>query len=151
MTRPPLCPEAKNLGEALRILRHSRNLTLRELGALCGKMPANLSRHENGSLLPRYDSLLRIMEALDLPMTALLETQQHLCDLDGTAPGKYAKEEKREEPPEPATMSRETALRLAQEAGKAVAHCCLAFLEFQAGGWSDTKVIANGRQEGGRR
>ena len=32
-------------------------------------------------------------------------------------------------------VSRENALRLAQEAGKAVAHVALAFMELQAGGW----------------
>jgi hypothetical protein len=32
-------------------------------------------------------------------------------------------------------VPRKAALRLAQEAGKAVAHCCLAFMELQAGGW----------------
>ena len=34
-----------------------------------------------------------------------------------------------------AGMPRQAALRLAQEAGKAVAHCCLAFMEVAVGGW----------------
>jgi hypothetical protein len=38
-----------------------------------------------------------------------------------------------------ARIPRTRALRLAQEAGKAVAHCCLAFMELQAGGWEDTR------------
>jgi transcriptional regulator with XRE-family HTH domain len=149
MTLPVRGNEAKNLGAALRILRRSAKLNLKELGERIGMTGPRLSLHENGRVLARYDTVVRIMAALDMPMTALLETQQSLCDLEGVAPGKYV--QAIEEPDESPAFTRETALRLAQEAGKAVAHCCLAFLEFQAGGWSDTKVIANGRQEGGRR
>jgi hypothetical protein len=37
--------------------------------------------------------------------------------------------------PQPApTTSHQAAVRLAQECGKAVAHCCLAFMELQAAG-----------------
>jgi hypothetical protein len=47
--------------------------------------------------------------------------------------------------PQPqAGMSRQAALRLAQEAGKAVAHCCLAFMEIQAGGWPLPSVAGAG-------
>ncbi len=53
--------------------------------------------------------------------------------------------------PQPqAGMSRQAAPRLAQEAGKAVAHCCLAFMEIQAGGWRLPSGTGNGRSHAGR-
>jgi hypothetical protein len=52
--------------------------------------------------------------------------------------------------PPPATPHK-AAVRLAQECGKAVAHCCLAFLELQAAGWHDTEPTTNGQARKGAR
>jgi hypothetical protein len=40
-------------------------------------------------------------------------------------------------PPDDRAEQRKAALPLAQECGRAVAHCCLAFMELQAGGWEE--------------
>jgi transcriptional regulator with XRE-family HTH domain len=146
--------KGQSLGLALLVLRRSRGLTLQQVSALSDIRCPNLSRYETGHTLPRYDNLLRIMGAMDLPMTALDRAQQVLDDLMGKGKcGRYVRDngaappEKR--PPSLLTpapsrlpppdgipeLPRRAALRLAQEAGKAVAHCCLAFLELQAGGW----------------
>jgi transcriptional regulator with XRE-family HTH domain len=127
--------ESRSLGLAL-MVRRSRRLTLRQLSAMSGATPSNLSCYESGKQMPQLDSLTRIMRAMDLPLGAV-ERAQRLVEratgrntapqdpADGTLPpenGGYA-------------PTRQDALRLAQEAGKAVAHVVLAFMELQAGGW----------------
>jgi transcriptional regulator with XRE-family HTH domain len=146
--------KGQSLGLALLVLRRSRGLTLQQVSALSDIRRPNLSRYETGHTLPRYDNLLRIMGAMDLPMTALDRAQQVLDDLMGKGNrGRYVRDSSaalpEERPPSLLTpapsrlpppggipeLPRRAALRLAQETGKAVAHCCLAFLELQAGGW----------------
>jgi transcriptional regulator with XRE-family HTH domain len=131
--------EAKSLGLALMVLRRSRGLTIMQLSEASDSTRAMLSRYETGHCLPRQDTLRRVTEAMGLPLAALYRTQQ-LIDIatrrTGPSPADGAL------PPEdPAIyvvrVPRKTALKLAQEAGKAVAHCCLAFMEFQAGGWEE--------------
>jgi hypothetical protein len=72
-------------------------------------------------------ALSRILEALDLPPEAINLAQEFARRpvSDGTLP------------PDDRAEQRKAALRLAQECGRAVAHCCLAFMELQAGGWQE--------------
>ncbi|HVT19668.1 MAG TPA: hypothetical protein VHQ90_26225 [Thermoanaerobaculia bacterium] len=76
---------------------------------------------------PREGALNRILEALDLPLEAIDRAQEFARHpvSDGTLP------------PDDRAEQRKAALRLAHECGRAVAHCCLAFIELQAGGWEE--------------
>jgi transcriptional regulator with XRE-family HTH domain len=125
------------LGFTLMLFRRSRSLTIHELCGLSGVSPASLSRYETGHTAPKHEDLLRLMRVLKIPMGALDRAQElvgeamckpHRCEEDDG-------DEPAESPGPPPEVQRKAALRLAQEAGKAVAHCCLAFLELQAGGW----------------
>jgi hypothetical protein len=70
-------------------------------------------------------------------MADLYHAQQSTAHLVG---GEAAEEDGTLPPDTRAPLvARKDALRLAQEAGKAVAHCCLAFMELQAGGWEDAR------------
>jgi transcriptional regulator with XRE-family HTH domain len=114
------------LGQALAILRISRGMNRGELGRLASVTASQLSTYERGHCRPREETLSRILAALDLPPEAINRAQdfarQPLGE-DGTLP------------PDDRGEQRKAALRLAQECGRAVAHCCLAFMELQAGGW----------------
>jgi transcriptional regulator with XRE-family HTH domain len=125
--------DARIIGLALRRLRWDAGLTLAQLSEASGSTPSNLSRYEQGHQMPRVDTLHRIVAGLDLTMADLYRAQQSTAHL----PGGEVSEEDGTLPPDTRAplVSRKDALRLAQEAGKAVAHCCLAFMELQAGGW----------------
>jgi len=144
--------EAHTIGLALMFLRRDAGLTLRQLSAATGSTPANLSRYEKGRQMPRLDTLRRVVGALGSTMADLLRAQETVMHL----PEEIASDEDGTLPPDTRTpqpqagMSRQAALRLAQEAGKAVAHCCLAFMEIQAGGWRLPSGAGNGRAHPGR-
>jgi transcriptional regulator with XRE-family HTH domain len=115
-------------------------MTLRQLSAASGATASNLSRYEQGHTMPRLDTLHRVVAGLGLTIADLHRAQQTVAHLpekaeNGTLPPDTGTPQAR--------TGRQAALRLAQEAGKAVAHCCLAFMEIQAGGWP-------GRLPGGR-
>src|ERR1700730_12427199 len=113
-------------GQALAILRVSRGLSRKQLAQAARVTPPALCQYERGQQTPREETLSRILEALGLPLEAIDRAQdfarQPLGE-DGTLP-----------PDELPAMTRQTALRLAQEVGKAFAHVTLAFLEVKAGG-----------------
>lgn len=132
------------VGLALLMLRRDAGMTLAQLSEVSGSTPANLSRYETGRQMPRLDTLHRIVAGLGLTLPDLYRAQQTVTHLpekpeDGTLPPEDRVPQSR------AGMGRQAALRLAQEAGKAVAHCCLAFMEIQAGGWPLPSRIGNGR------
>jgi transcriptional regulator with XRE-family HTH domain len=124
-------------------------MTLHQLSDASGSTPSSLSRYGQGRQMPRLDTLHRIVAGLGLTMPDLYRAQQTVTHLpekaeDGTLPPDTRA-------PQPqARMGRQAALRLAQEAGKAVAHCCLAFMEIQAGGWRLPSRTGNGRAHPGR-
>src|SRR5262249_14932149 len=110
-----------------------------------GQPVVALNRYEDGDSLPRTETLRRIVEATGATMMDLYRAQQRSIDhggKDGTLPP-----DTRTPPP---AAPHKAAVRLAQECGKAVAHCCLAFLELQVGGWHDTDATGTAGQEGGR-
>jgi transcriptional regulator with XRE-family HTH domain len=129
--------DARLIGLALRRLRKAAGFTLHQLSDASGSTPSTLSRYERGHQMPRLDTLRRIVAALDLTMADLYSAQQSVTHLVGGEPG----EKDGTLPPDTRAplVTRQAALHLAQEAGKAVAHCCLAFMELQAGGWEDAR------------
>jgi transcriptional regulator with XRE-family HTH domain len=124
--------EARSLGTAILMLRRARGLTPRAIWEASGIGRGNLSRYELGRSVPRLSTLRRIVEAMGVSMGDLYRAQyqaqvrEELTGKDGAA-----------------QPDRAAAVRLAQECGKAVAHCCLAFMELQAGGW-ERERDANG-------
>lgn len=129
--------ETRAVGLALLMLRRDAGMTLCQLSAASGATASNLSRYEQGHTMPRLDTLRRVVAALGLTMPDLYRTQQTVTHLpdgkaeDGTLPPDTRAPQ--------AGTGRLAAVRLAQEAGRAVAHCCLAFMELQAGGWEEAR------------
>jgi transcriptional regulator with XRE-family HTH domain len=147
MSRRKNTEEAHTVGLALLMLRRDAGMTLAQLSEASGSTPANLSRYEQGRQMPRLDTLHRIVGGLGLTMADLYRAQQTVTHLpekaeDGTLPPDTRTPQ--------AGASRQTALPLAHEAGKAVAHCCLAFMEIQAGGWRLPSRAGNGHAHAGR-
>ena len=110
--------ETEQVGRALTFLRLSHRLTQVEIADRAGVSRARLSEYMRGKSMPRYESLSRVLKAMGVTM-ADLDRAKDMTDT--------------REPLDP-TEAHTAAVRLAQECGKAVAHCCLAFLELQAGG-----------------
>jgi len=46
--------------------RTSKNMSVRDLAEATGINPSNLSRIENGSIIPKIDTLEKICKALDM-------------------------------------------------------------------------------------
>lgn len=108
---------------------------------------AALNRYEQGQSLPRTESLRRVVEAMGATMLDLYRAQQGASDNGGRIEDGTLPPDTRTPPPTP---PHEAAVRLAQECGKAVAHCALAFMELQAGGWHNTEATTTAGEEGGR-
>ncbi|HLX10538.1 MAG TPA: helix-turn-helix transcriptional regulator [Thermoanaerobaculia bacterium] len=127
--------EAQTVGLAILRLRRGAGMTLRQLAAAAAPTTvASLSRYEQGHSLPRVAILQRIVAAMGSTMADLYRAQHGAGECgtnveDGTLPP----DTRTAQPP---PSSHRAAVRLAQECGKAVAHCCLAFMELQAGGQS---------------
>jgi transcriptional regulator with XRE-family HTH domain len=65
-----------NLGISLTILRAVRGLTQQELGQLAGVRAPSLSDYELGKMVPGLRTLKLLLGAMDLPLSALEETEQ---------------------------------------------------------------------------
>ena len=131
--------EAEIVGRALLAARRASGMTLRQLAAESGITLTSICRYEHGELQPRARNLRRVVEALGLTMADFYRAQRQAEEQgqDGTLPP-----DARTLPAETPPGTHKAALRLAQECGKAVAHCCLAFIELQAGGWDRTPMGA---------
>lgn len=133
---------ARETGLALMLLRRSRGLSLHQLSQATGVAPCRLSNYETGRSMPRSDDTMQsILHALGLTAAALSGARCLVSEarrLTGEVTDGEQEDGDGSLPPDTRPhISRKDALRLAQEAGKAVAHCCLAFMELQAGGWPD--------------
>ena len=117
--------EARLLGKALAALRLSRGLTQKEVAGRAGLTTQRICKAERGYGYPRHSNLKRILAGLGVTFAALHRAQDLVQDPMGEDDASDSTSEE----------AHRAAVRLAQEAGKAVAHCCLAFMELQAGGW----------------
>ncbi len=123
--------EAQLIGLAILKLRRESGITLRQLAAQAGCTSTALTQYEQGSRQPSAPTLQRIVAAMGFTLTDLYRAQQSTAGQggppeDGTLPPDTRT---------PPARSHKDTLRLAQECGKAVAHCCLAFMELQSGTW----------------
>lgn len=65
------------VGEKIRHYRKEKNLTQKQLAALCG-LSENVVRHyENGYRNPKIETIQKIAAALDVPVTELLDKDFH--------------------------------------------------------------------------
>jgi transcriptional regulator with XRE-family HTH domain len=62
--RPPAETFFSQVGIALKVFRERAGLSAAELARRCGMGKSQLSKYENGSELPRIESLARILDAL---------------------------------------------------------------------------------------
>jgi transcriptional regulator with XRE-family HTH domain len=88
--------KAISLGRALVALRKSVGLTLKELSAACGVTASNLSHYEIGRQRPRYDTLQRILGAMEVPSAALHQAERQV---EGAPASPYPKPERPDEQP----------------------------------------------------
>ncbi len=138
--------EAQLVGLAILRLRRDTGMTLRQLAAQVGCTSTALARYEQGIRQPCARTLGRIVAAMGLTLTDLYRAQQRPAGQEGPPEDGTLPPDTRE--PDtlpldtraldirtPPARSHKDILRLAQECGKAVAHCCLAFMDLQTGSW----------------
>jgi transcriptional regulator with XRE-family HTH domain len=121
--------EAKLLGKALAALRVSRGMTQRRVAELSGLNPQQICKAERGQFYPRHSNLKRILAGISVTFAALHRAQELVADPMGEVA------EEIDAPDFTPEEAHQAAVRLAQEADKAVAHCCLSFMEMGARGW----------------
>ena len=61
------------VGERIRLVRQSRDMTQRELGKRSGIAEPTIRRYEIGKLKPKYETLLKLSKALDCNVQFLLD------------------------------------------------------------------------------
>jgi len=128
--------EARILGTALAALRVSRGMTQRQVAELAGLTPQQVCKIERGNSYPRQSILKSVLAGMGVTFAALHRAQELVQDPMGEVA------EPIDAPDFTPEEAHQAALRLAQEAGKAVAHCCLSFMEMGARGW---RLSGNGR------
>ena len=69
------------LGEAVRRIRKERELTQDELHAASGVHRNHISALERGALNPSYRTILRVADALDVPLSKLVAMSEELDKL----------------------------------------------------------------------
>ncbi len=134
--------EAKTMGQALATLRRSRGLTQRELAQKAGLACPQISRIERGFRYPRQAHLKRLLQAMGVSFAALHRAQELVEDPMGE------QDTAMDAPDFTPEETHQAAVKLAQEAGKAVAHCCLAFMELTSGGWRRSATRSRPRHAG---
>jgi transcriptional regulator with XRE-family HTH domain len=146
MSRAKKCAEeieeAKLLGKALAALRVSRGMTQRQVAELSGLNPQRICKVERAKFYPRHSNLKRILAGMGVTFAALHRAQELVADPMGEVA------EPMDAPDFTPEEAHQAAVRLAQEAGKAVAHCCLSFMEMGARGWRLPSGAGNGRSQG---
>ena len=63
----------KDLGEKLKTIRKSKELTLKQLSYLIDKEPQSIHRVEQGQINPTYLYILKVCEGLEINITELLK------------------------------------------------------------------------------
>jgi len=64
------------IGEKIRLKRKEKNLTQKELGALCGLHDVMIRQYETGTRNPKIATLSKIAKALDIHGSYFLEVEQ---------------------------------------------------------------------------
>ena len=65
---PSIPPPPRPLGRVLKDARIAQGISLKDAAALCGVHKSNLARIENSSRQTSYESVRKLIEALDLPL-----------------------------------------------------------------------------------
>jgi transcriptional regulator with XRE-family HTH domain len=64
------------IGQRIRKVRRTRDLTQAELGEKAGIDPRNLTRYENDKLKPSLKVLMRLADALDTPIEQFIDGEE---------------------------------------------------------------------------
>jgi transcriptional regulator with XRE-family HTH domain len=121
--------EAKLLGQALATLRIARGMSQGQVAERAGLTPQRVCKMERGYSYPRQYSLRRFLEAMGVSFAALHRAQELVQDPMGEVA------EPIDAPDFTPEEAHQAAVKLAQEAGRAVAHVALTFMEMGAKGW----------------
>lgn len=65
------------IGNNIREARQKKDMSLRELDEKSGVTFVSLSRYENGKRIPTITTMIKIADALDMPITELLKGYEH--------------------------------------------------------------------------
>jgi transcriptional regulator with XRE-family HTH domain len=122
--------EAKILGQALATLRISRGMTQRQVAERAGLTTQRICKVERGYNYPRQSILNRILQGMGMTFAALHRAQELVQDPMGEVA------ESIDAPDFTPEEAHQAAVKLAQEAGRAVAHVALTFMEMGARGWT---------------
>ena len=63
-----------SVGNNIKKLRLEKGLTQKGLGEKCGMADSAIRRYENGPLVPKLSTLNKIASSLEVPLTALLDS-----------------------------------------------------------------------------
>jgi transcriptional regulator with XRE-family HTH domain len=116
----------------------SRGMTQRQVAELSGLNLQRICKAERGQFYPRHGHLKLILAGISVTFATLHRPQELVADPMGEAA------EAIDAPDFTPEEAHQAAVRLAQEAGKAVAHCCLPFMEMGAHGWRLSSGADNG-------
>jgi transcriptional regulator with XRE-family HTH domain len=138
--RRPDPRETQCIGLALLMLRRARGMSTQAVQDATGCTKSMLSIIETGKRQPSLETLRRVTECMGYSMADLWhahELAKELAEAEKRLPGASSSGDGTLPPDDrwPPEEARKAAVKLAQEVGRAVAHCCLAFMELQAGGW----------------
>jgi transcriptional regulator with XRE-family HTH domain len=114
-------------------------MTQRQVAELAGLTPQRICKAERGYCYPRHSHLKRMLAGMGVTYAALHRAQELVVDPTGEVA------EPIDAPDFTPAEAHQAAVRLAQEAGKAVAHCCLSFMEMGARGWRLPGSAGSGR------
>ena len=67
-----------NLGEFLKSKRKEKNLTIRCIACITNLSPGYISRIENGSSIPSYETLVKLSKALTFNLNSVIDTNLNI-------------------------------------------------------------------------
>lgn len=64
------------IGERIRHIRQQKGMTQKQVADSCGMADSAIRKYESGSQLPKIETLQRIADALEIPITELLGSEK---------------------------------------------------------------------------
>lgn len=78
--------ELKNrpiIGNRIKEIRKRKKLTQKEVAQRCGMADSAIRKYESGTITPKFETMDRIAEALEVPVTALMGYEYSGTDSNG--------------------------------------------------------------------
>lgn len=102
-------------GKTIRTLRERLKLTQKQLGERCAISPSRISRLEKGKINPKYQTMKRVMRALETDEEQFFEVQKAILASAREVDGALASKKERPYPKGPGRHHSVAATRVAQE------------------------------------